>query len=242
MSLEDTALANLLTSDFITPEQWADGKRARNSSPEARVALALLHDAVDCLRYRDIKTSRGQKLYKEAAAWLDGKGDPLVTAEQCCDALDINIEYLRRGLQSYMPRKLYGEAVRHVENQMAPQPERRTRPISQQDVLRIVEMYRSGATIPAIREAVHVSYGTVYKIINQFLKPEEKRPAGRAATMDAKRERIRQMRERGVGINAIAAQMQVSTKTVYKALREETEEALPQPEPTTEAVQLGLYD
>lgn len=253
MSLEDSALASLLTPDTLTPEQWADGRKARNLPPEAELYFAVLHDAVDCLRYRDIKTTRRQKLYRDAAAWLAGEGDPQVTVEMCCDVLDIDLEYLRRGLQSYMPKKLFAPAVCRYKAEIQPQYDRRDRDrlrpprgrsgaITPEEALRIVDMYRAGASIPDIREAVRVSYGTIYKIVNQFLKPEEKRPAGRAATMEAKRERIRQLRERGMGIDAIAKQMHVSTTTVYKALGQDDKEAVPQPEPANEAVQLGLYD
>lgn len=252
MGYEESALASLLTPDTLTPEQWADGRRARNQSPEARVALALLHDAVDCLHYRNIKTGHKQRLYKEAMAWLAGEGDPPVTAESCCEMLGWNIEYLRRGLQSYMPKKLYAGTICRNPSQLRPQddstgqPRRprssRTSPITPEEALRIVDMYRAGAPFPDIRKAVGVSDGTIYKIVNQALKPKEKRPAGRAATMEAKREQIRQMRERGIGINEIARQMQVGSKTVYDALEQETVETSPQPGPANEAVQLGLYD
>src|SRR5579872_1105756 len=104
MNLEESALANTLIPDTLTPSQWADRCRPLSLDGEAKMYLEILSDAVDCLRYRDIQTARGQKLAREAARWLetdhqDENGQPYVTVGMCCEVLGIDLEWLRRGLR-----------------------------------------------------------------------------------------------------------------------------------------------
>ena len=96
----------------ILPSQWADLFRPLSRSPEKRLMLAILLDALQCYG-RDgatwsTKTDRTKKekktiLRNEAEAWLFGKIPTLpwrISVEDCCATLDIDVATLRHALQT----------------------------------------------------------------------------------------------------------------------------------------------
>ena len=106
--------AHLLQPDTLLPSQYfAALKRKGAHEPERRLAIAVLQDAVDCfqkhLRARDRKA---RQLFLDAEEWIasEDRSWPF-SFENICDLLQINAEYLRRGLITWKTRQL-GEPAR----------------------------------------------------------------------------------------------------------------------------------
>jgi len=107
--------AHLLQPDTLLPSQYfAALKRKGAHEPERRLAVAVLQDAVDCfqkhLRARDRKA---RQLFLDAEEWIcsDDRTWPF-SFENICDLLQINPEYLRRGLVAWRDRQLEQPHVR----------------------------------------------------------------------------------------------------------------------------------
>jgi hypothetical protein len=98
----------LLEVETMLPVQFFS-RTASNSSdyPEKRLMLAVLEEAVATFqRYVDANTRHGQRLFSEAEEWLNsGSTEWAFTAENICNALEIEAEYLRRGLQEWKERR-----------------------------------------------------------------------------------------------------------------------------------------
>jgi|SRR5579862_6320745 len=74
---------------------------------EHRLMLAVLGDAVDCYRRgRRARDPATRVLFDETRAWVESTDRrALFSFESICDALDIDADYLRRGLrQRQAPR------------------------------------------------------------------------------------------------------------------------------------------
>jgi hypothetical protein len=72
--------------------------------------IAVLEDAVDVYRKQaGCHDGRGAELFREAEEWLE---DPdrtwLFSFQNICDVLDIDSEYLRRGLHAWKERARHG--------------------------------------------------------------------------------------------------------------------------------------
>ena len=101
--------AHLLQPDTLLPSQYfAVLKRKSNHEPERRLAIAVLQDAVDCyqkhLRARDRKA---RQLFIDAEEWITSEDRTWpFSFDNVCDLLQINPEYLRRGLAVWKERQL----------------------------------------------------------------------------------------------------------------------------------------
>jgi len=97
----------LFQPDTLLPSQYFDRLRRRASiDGERRLMVAILEDAVDVYRKQaGAKDPRGQQMFEEAEAWID---DPdrtwLFSFQNICDVLDIDADYLRRGLRLWKQR------------------------------------------------------------------------------------------------------------------------------------------
>src|SRR3989442_15584982 len=101
--------AHLLQPDTLLPSQYfAVLKRKGAHEPERRLAVAVLQDAVDCfqkhLRSQDRKA---RQLFLDAEEWIcsEDRSWPF-SFENICDLLQINAEYLRRGLMAWRDRQV----------------------------------------------------------------------------------------------------------------------------------------
>lgn len=100
--------AHLLQPDTLLPSQYfAALKRKGAHEPERRLAIAVLQDAVDCfqkhLRARDRKA---RQLFLDAEEWISSEDRTWpFSFENICDLLQINSEYLRRGLITWKNRQ-----------------------------------------------------------------------------------------------------------------------------------------
>ncbi len=101
--------SHLLQPDTLLPSQYfAALKRKGAHEPERRLAIAVLQDAVDCFQ-KHLRSSdrKARQLYLDAEAWIgsDDRTWPF-SFENICDLLQINPEYLRRGLTAWKEHQL----------------------------------------------------------------------------------------------------------------------------------------
>lgn len=68
--------------------------------------LAVLEDALDCYqKYAFSRDTQGRQLFEEAHEWISsGNRDWFFSFENICETLEINPEYLRRGLEHWRHR------------------------------------------------------------------------------------------------------------------------------------------
>jgi hypothetical protein len=94
----------LFEPDVLVRQQI--GTSASSITREQRLMLAVLQSALDAYRkYASAKDPQDQKLFEEAAVWLATSNDDwLFSFERICEALDINPDYLRRGLDGWRLR------------------------------------------------------------------------------------------------------------------------------------------
>jgi len=103
----DERMAGLFQPDTLLPTQFFDRVRRRSEHDgERRLMIAILEDAVDVYRKQVGATDeRGTHLFAEAEEWIE---DPdrtwLFSFQNICDVLDIDAEYLRRGLHGWKAR------------------------------------------------------------------------------------------------------------------------------------------
>jgi hypothetical protein len=87
---------------------FAGLKRKAQADGERRLMLAILEDAVDCFqKYAMVKDGRGRQLFAEAEQWFlsDDRRWPF-SFVNVCEALEIQPQFLRRGLLSWKSRQL----------------------------------------------------------------------------------------------------------------------------------------
>jgi len=109
----DDCAHSLYRPDCVVPELSLERlRRTTSRSPEGRLALAVLEDAVDCFQKHVLATkARHRRLYREAEAWLfaDSRGktmDAAFTFDYICDSLGIDRDSMRRGLMDWRDRAL----------------------------------------------------------------------------------------------------------------------------------------
>ncbi len=68
--------------------------------------LAVLEDAIDCYqKYAFAKDPRGRQMFEESRDWVGAPDRTWLFAfENVCDTLEINAEYVRRGLREWRER------------------------------------------------------------------------------------------------------------------------------------------
>lgn len=108
-SAADERMGEIFQPDTLLPSQFFDRVRRRTEHEgERRLLIAVLEDAVETYRKQaGAKEPRGQQLFREAEEWIeDSDRSWLFTFENICDVLDINGEYLRRGLHAWKRRAI----------------------------------------------------------------------------------------------------------------------------------------
>ncbi len=88
----------LLPAQFYAAFRGGSGVRG-----EKRLMLAVLEDALDCFqKYAAARDGHGQALFEEANTWITSNDRGwFFSYENICETLEINPEYLRRGLDSW---------------------------------------------------------------------------------------------------------------------------------------------
>jgi len=107
MSGGQDRLASLFEPDVLLPAQFfAAFRRAGGLERERLLMLAVLEDAVDCYqKHAHTRDPRGQQIFDEAREWVDSHDRSwLFSFENICDTLEINADYVRRGLRMWKER------------------------------------------------------------------------------------------------------------------------------------------
>ncbi len=94
----------LFEPDVMLPVQYFSLLRKRApQGPEYMLVIAMLQDAVECLqKYRFSTDEVGRELYDSAREWVDSDDRKWpFSFENVCGVLNLNPEYLRRGLAAW---------------------------------------------------------------------------------------------------------------------------------------------
>lgn len=105
----DERLPGLFEPDTLLPIQYFEAMRRKHLlEGEKRLILSVLEDAVECfMKCIDSPTNKGQRLFREADEWIFLEDKRWVFSfDNVADMLDINPEYMRRGLREWKERKL----------------------------------------------------------------------------------------------------------------------------------------
>jgi len=97
-------ISSLFAPEIVLPGQFRDPADAKSTDRgEKRLMLAVLEEAVATFqRHLDSKTRHGQRVFQEAEEWIQSTDTSWPFAfENICNALEINPEYLRRGLERW---------------------------------------------------------------------------------------------------------------------------------------------
>jgi len=104
----------LLPEQFLTPAY----ESRRVWTGERRLLLGVLEEAVHSFfQYRSARTSRGKQLFREAQEWLWSNDRRwLYSFENICAHLQLDLDYLRRGLQRWQ------QTAERSESSTVPRP------------------------------------------------------------------------------------------------------------------------
>jgi hypothetical protein len=104
----DEGAGSMLQPDTLLASQYFDRVRRRAElDPERRLMIAVLEDAVDvCLKNAGGTDAGHRTLLVEAEEWI-GDRDPnwLYSFENICAVLDLEPDYIRRGLRAWKERE-----------------------------------------------------------------------------------------------------------------------------------------
>ena len=109
-------LAGLFEPDVLLPAQFfAAFRREGGLERERLLMLAVLEDAIDCYqKYAFARDPRGKQIFDEAGEWVSSDDRSwLFSFENICDTLEINADYVRRGLHEWQDR-IRGRATTRV--------------------------------------------------------------------------------------------------------------------------------
>jgi hypothetical protein len=105
----DERLPGLFEPDTLLPIQYFEAMRKKHLlEGEKRLILSVLEDAIECfMKCIDASTSKGQRLFRDADEWIAHEDKRWVFSfDNVCDMLDINPDYMRRGLNEWKEKKL----------------------------------------------------------------------------------------------------------------------------------------
>jgi hypothetical protein len=99
MSVFDSS-STLLQPDIVLPQQYMSVRTAGLRSPERRLMLAVLEEAVlTVVKHRGDPRGGPRRLVREATQWVVERNSPWPFAfENICAALQLDAGYMRRGL------------------------------------------------------------------------------------------------------------------------------------------------
>jgi hypothetical protein len=93
---------------FMFDQHFEDGRRKTLLEPEKRLMLAILEDAIQC--FRDTQSARcgkSKRLFDEVQRWiLDVRGDWVFGFESICGVLELDPDYVRKGLMRWRDQQL----------------------------------------------------------------------------------------------------------------------------------------
>jgi hypothetical protein len=101
----------LFEPDALLPAQFYAAFRGGSAARgEKRLMLAVLQDALDCYqKYAFARDTHGRQLFGDAEAWIAcGDRDWYFSFENICETLDINPDFLRRGMEAWREHASHG--------------------------------------------------------------------------------------------------------------------------------------
>ena len=108
-NLAEDAVTSLFGPEVILPEQFSERASLKPSDRgEKRLMLAVLEEAVATFqRHVGAKTRHGQRVFQESEDWILSEDESWPFAfENICHALEIEPEFLRRGLARWKENQL----------------------------------------------------------------------------------------------------------------------------------------
>ncbi len=108
----DERLANLFVPDVLLPSQYGDGSSRRsNFTGEHRLMLAILEDAIRVYcKEAGARNRRRRRLFRETEQWIESPDESWVFSfERICGALQLDADYIRRGLRTWKERAIEGQ-------------------------------------------------------------------------------------------------------------------------------------
>jgi hypothetical protein len=111
----------LFEPDALLPAQFYAAFRGGSAvRGEKRLMLAVLQDALDCYqKYAFSKDNHGRQLFSDAEGWITCQDrDWYFSFENICETLEIDPDYLRRGVQNW--RRQANAASRQHSQEKAP--------------------------------------------------------------------------------------------------------------------------
>jgi len=113
--------ASLFQPNTVLPAQYLETVcRKTPLEAEQKLMLAVLEDAVSCFqKYFAARDKIGTRLFHEAEEWilLQGKSDWLFSFDNICETLELNPDYIRKGLLHWRSHRLRErDQVRHRMN------------------------------------------------------------------------------------------------------------------------------
>lgn len=132
----------LFAPDVMTPQQYFESTQKTDYSGEKRLMLAVLEDAISTYqRYALEHTRMGKRLFLQVRDWIQSRDKTwLYSFENICMALDLNPDFLRRGLEEWWESR-QDSAIRHAageEISLAPLPALRRSVIGRPHNVRLV--------------------------------------------------------------------------------------------------------
>jgi hypothetical protein len=119
-------ILNDLESEIILPAQFFDAMRpGAPNTGERRLAFAVLGDGLNCyLKYANVRTKAGQKLFHEAEDWIFSTTDRrLFSFENLCETFGIEVQLLRGALTKMDAAELMTVVPTHVVSRRHKAPE-----------------------------------------------------------------------------------------------------------------------
>ena len=95
----------------IMPAQFFTQRERRNAQNSIRrLMYAILEDAVSCYT-AEIRSARQSRTFQQARRWIDSNDRQWVFSFlRICEALDLDPEYIRRGVRTRAARPVNGRA------------------------------------------------------------------------------------------------------------------------------------
>jgi hypothetical protein len=114
----DERLPGLFEPDTLLPIQYFEAMRRKHLlEGEKRLILSVLEDGIECfMKYINAPTNKGQKLFRDAEEWINLEDRHWIFSfDNVCEMLDINPDYMRRGLQVWKQKKLAALAAQTAQ-------------------------------------------------------------------------------------------------------------------------------
>lgn len=100
VAVRESDLAMIATDRNARDQYMNTYRRSEFLEPEKALLMAVLQDAIDCYqKYGSARNRAGKEMLYEAEQWLmNDKDDWVFSFRNICDLLELDPQYIRRGL------------------------------------------------------------------------------------------------------------------------------------------------